>query len=81
MCVRVPHLVYKLLRYYPETVYKNGKIDLEMLKYRLIREDHWIKTLRTVYPYGLKRAHKIYEYGETSWSAVFLLCPDMGLNL
>ena len=42
----------------PGNGYKNGKIDLEMLKYRLIREDHWIKTLRTVYPYGLNERTK-----------------------
>ena len=29
-----------------------------MLKYRLEREDHWIKTLRTVYPYGLNERTK-----------------------
>ena len=31
----------------------NKRIDDNMRKYRLEREDHWIKTLRTVYPYGL----------------------------
>ena len=33
--------------------YKNGKIDKDMTKYRLEREDYWMKTLRTIYPYGL----------------------------
>ena len=32
---------------------KNRKIDPDLTKYRLQREDYWIKTLRTVYPYGL----------------------------
>ena len=33
--------------------YKNGALDTEVKKYRLQREDFWIKRLRTVYPYGL----------------------------
>ena len=37
----------------PGNGYKNGVMDLDMLQYRLKREDHWMKTLRTVYPYGL----------------------------
>ena len=31
----------------------NGEIDEEMRTYRLEREDFWIKTLRTIFPYGL----------------------------
>ena len=33
--------------------YKNGSIDEKMREIRLQREDYWMKTLRTVYPYGL----------------------------
>ena len=33
--------------------YKNGARDKQIYKTRLYRENHWIKTLRTVYPYGL----------------------------
>ena len=33
--------------------YKNGARDKEVHLKRLDREDYWIKTLRTVYPYGL----------------------------
>jgi hypothetical protein len=33
--------------------YHNGARDKKMYEERLKREDHWIKTLRTVYPYGL----------------------------
>ena len=33
--------------------YRNGALDKEVLKYRLKREDFWIKRLRTIYPYGL----------------------------
>ena len=38
--------------------YLNGAIDEKMRDYRLQREDHWIKTLRTVYPYGLNEKTK-----------------------
>jgi len=43
----------QILEKLPGNGYKNGKVDPAMLKYRLEREDYWIKTLRTVYPYGL----------------------------
>ena len=42
-----------ILEKLPGNGYLNGSIDAEMRKYRLEREDYWIKTLRTVYPYGL----------------------------
>ena len=38
--------------------YKDGSVDLSLLNYRLEREDHWMKTLRTVYPYGLNERTK-----------------------
>ena len=43
----------QILEKLPGNGYKNGAMDLEMLEYRLQREDYWIKTLRTSYPYGL----------------------------
>ena len=43
------HILEKL----PGDGYKDGTIDDKMRTYRLEREDYWIKTLRTVYPYGL----------------------------
>ena len=42
-----------ILEKLPGNGYKNGAIDDKMRKYRLGREDYWMKTLRTVYPYGL----------------------------
>jgi len=42
----------------PGNGYKNGSLDSSMLEYRLQREDHWMKTLRTVYPYGLNERTK-----------------------
>ena len=48
----------QILEVLPGNGYKNGKMDLEMLRYRLIREDYWIKTMRTVYPYGLNERTK-----------------------
>ena len=48
----------QILENLPGNGYKNGVVDSEMLKRRLQREDHWIKTLRTVYPYGLNERTK-----------------------
>ena len=61
---------------------QNGDIDEDMRSYRLEREDFWIKTLRTIFPYGLndkaKRKnwnpnniignlfHKLPRYGDRS---------------
>ena len=42
-----------LLEKLPGDGYSNGVVDQKMREYRLEREDYWIKTLRTVYPYGL----------------------------
>ena len=42
-----------ILEKLPGDGYNSGSIDDKMRKYRLEREDYWMKTLRTVYPYGL----------------------------
>ena len=43
----------QILEKLPGNGYANGIVDEQMRKYRLEREDYWIKMLRTVYPYGL----------------------------
>ena len=48
----------QILEKLPGNGYLNGNLDQNMLKYRLEREDYWIKTLRTVYPYGLNQRTK-----------------------
>ena len=48
----------QILENLPGNGYKNGSKDLEMLEYRLQREDYWIKLLRTSYPYGLNERTK-----------------------
>ena len=48
----------QILEKLPGNGYANGVVDQQMRKYRLEREDHWIKTLRTVYPYGLNERTK-----------------------
>ena len=48
----------QILELLPGDGYLNGKIDPAMLKLRLEREDFWIKTLRSVYPYGLNERVK-----------------------
>ena len=48
----------QILEKLPGNGYINGIVDPEMLEYRLQREDYWIKTLRTVYPYGLNQRTK-----------------------
>ena len=48
----------QILEKLPGNGYKNGSMDLEMLEYRLQREDYWIETLRTNYPYGLNERTK-----------------------
>ena len=53
MSARREVLSIQILEKLPGNGYKNGVVDKAMLKYRLEREDYWMKTLRTVYPYGL----------------------------
>ena len=38
--------------------YLDGKVDEDMRRIRREREDWWMKTLRTIYPYGLNDQHK-----------------------
>ena len=42
-----------MLEKLPGNGYINGAIDKDMREERLKREDFWMKTLRTIYPYGL----------------------------
>ena len=42
----------------PGNGYTNGVMDKDVLRYRLQREDYWMKTLRTIYPYGLNEKTK-----------------------
>ena len=37
---------------------KNRSMEHKMLEYCLQQEDYWMKTLRTVYPYGLNEKTK-----------------------
>ena len=48
----------QILEKLPGNGYTNGKVDQKMLEYRLEREDYWIKTCRTLYPYGLNERTK-----------------------
>ena len=48
----------QILEVLPGNGYKNGSLDKEMTKIRKDREDYWMKTLRTIYPYGLCDKYK-----------------------
>jgi len=48
----------QILEKLPGNGYLNGIVDEKMREYRLEREDHWMKKLRTVYPYGLNERTK-----------------------
>ena len=66
----------KILENLPGTGYINGVFDKAMHQQRLTREDYWIKTLRTVYPYGLnKRTKSMFPLVN-----FFHHCLDMALN-
>lgn len=55
----------QILELLPGDGYKDGALDTEMTALRKEREDYWMKTLRTIYPYGLndkyKRATNVHE--------------------
>lgn len=48
----------QILEKLPGDGYLNGAIDNDMRQLRLQREDYWMKTLRTIYPYGLNEKTK-----------------------
>ena len=58
VCPKVNFSV-QILEKLPGNGYVNGQFDKTMLKTRLEREDYWMKTLRTVYPYGLNDRTKL----------------------
>ena len=57
--------------------YINGKYDPNIGEQRLLREDYWIKTLRTVYPYGLNVRTK-YMCQEKPVGKLFPILPRQG---
>ena len=60
ICVhKYEYICVQILEKLPGNGYINGQFDKAMLKTRLEREDYWMKTLRTVYPYGLNDRTKL----------------------
>ena len=66
-----------ILEKLPGNGYKDGAIDDKMRNYRLEREDFWMKTLRTVYPYGLNERAKSMN-SETPIGKLFPPLPRHG---
>ena len=67
----------QILESLPGNGYHNGVVDPAMLEYRLQREDYWMKTLRTVYPYGLNERTKFMNKG-TPTGKLFTSLPRHG---
>ena len=57
-CCKNSSFVIQILEVLPGDGYKDGALDKEMTAFRKEREDDWIKTLRTIYPYGLNDKYK-----------------------
>ena len=57
--------------------YINGEYDPASAERRLLREDYWIKTLRTVYPYGLNIRTK-YMCQDKPVGKLFPFLPRFG---
>ena len=51
-------------------------MEHKMLKYRLQQEDYWMKTLQTVYPYGLNEKTKFMNK-YVPVDKLFHQCQDM----
>ena len=70
----------QILEVLPGDGYKNGDLDTEMTSHRLAREDFWMKTLRTIYLYGLcdkyKRDPKVHK--DAPVSKLFPALPRYG---
>ena len=48
----------------PSSGYVDGKPDPEITQIRQNREEFWMSTLQTVYPYGLNDRYKNVDYKE-----------------
>ena len=57
-CCKNATFSIQVIEKFPRNGYENGIKDNAMLKYRLQREDYWMKTLRNVYPFELNERTK-----------------------
>ena len=49
----------QIIEKWPGNGCKNESMDHKMLEYCLQQEDYWVKTLHTIYPYGLNKKTKV----------------------
>ena len=54
-------IIIQIFELFPGTGYKNNKVCAVELAKRLKIEDYWMKTLRTIYPYGLIKRARQYD--------------------
>jgi hypothetical protein len=57
-CCQAQSFYIQVIEVFEGDGYTNGKVDEDMRRIRREREDWWMKTLRTIYPYGLNDQHK-----------------------
>ena len=65
-CCKGASFTIQVIEIFQGDGYKNGTVDPDMRAFRKEREDWWMKTLRTVYPYGLNDQAK----GKNSSSSI-----------
>ena len=65
----------QIIEVLPGSGYKNGKMDLEIARYRKDREDFWMKEMRAVYPYGLCK--KVKHKGTPTDAPTGVLFPPL----
>ena len=72
-CINQSFLI-QIIEKFSGNGYKNGEVDEQMRNKRLEKEDRWMKTLRTIYPYGLneKCKHKNIEQETVAYFTQYL---------
>ena len=73
------HFTVQIIEYFSGTGYINNDPCPDARKIRLDREDYWMKTLRTIYPYGLNdRARKTNQ--TSSVGSLFPSIPQLNVR-
>ena len=73
------HFTIQILECFPGTGYVDGKPCSDARKIRLDREEYWMKTLRTIYPYGLN--DRVRQFSQnSSVGSLFPSIPQLNVR-
>ena len=79
-CCKDASFFIQIIEKFPGNGYKDGVVDEAMRRKRLEKEDWWMKTPRTIYPYGLNERCKNKNLEPSSVGKLFYSLPRLTLR-